>query len=294
MCRGAVPLSATALLLALLVHATRPPPTRSHVPKQAVLATTPQRDGLLDATNSARLLAPDAEHEPHAINEPAAAEPGGLTFAPGDPIKDASPRAADADEKRGMNELFDDLDADNDDNFEKAELSNMLVELGLDTKQGSQQPWKWQDALQKMDHNQDTFLSKLEVINHMKKLVMSRRQVADWMKYSVGLPVYIATFAENSVTGFLKYELGITSSLHRKQIRRAILNRMFGFAPDKPEGLSCEPGSEPGSVLVFWEESESDDEGEDLIYRLRRQDPRTKEWCVLQPITPVRPPLQTL
>eukprot|EP01047_Picozoa_sp_COSAG01_P117105 COSAG01_NODE_45775_length_406_cov_1.052117_1_plen_29_part_10 len=29
-----------------------------------------------------------------------------------------------------------------------------------------------------MDKNEDTFLSKLEVINHMKRLVMSRRQVA--------------------------------------------------------------------------------------------------------------------
>ena len=194
-----------------------------------------------------------------------------------------------------------DLDADDDDRFEMKELSNMLVTLGLDSKHTvgapvRQQPWNWNDALQKMDGNGNGLLSKLEVINHMHRLGMSKRQVADWLKYSVGLPAYITTFAENSVTGYdlpailedggdeiLREELGITSALHRKQIRRAILNRMFGFAPLKPEGLSCVPGKEPGSIVVSWEENDEDDEDveDDLIYRLRRQGRRTKEWVTV-------------
>lgn len=213
----------------------------------------------------------------------------------------------DAEEQQGMHELFDDLDSDDDDRFEQKELGNMLQQFGLDSKHGAKNPWKWKDALRRMDKNEDTFLSKLEVINHMKRLVMSRRQVADWLRYSVGLPQYIQTFERNSVTGYdlpallegtrggddgpegtaatdndiLKSELGVESALHRKQIKRAILNRMFGEAPHKPTDFSCSPGRTAGSVQVEWEESESDLDGEDMVYRLRRQDPLTKSWVTL-------------
>ena len=209
-------------------------------------------------------------------------------------------------EMAGMNELFDDLDTDDDQNFEQQELRGMMEQLGLDTKNG--RAWNWKDTLRKMDGNDDALLSKREVINHMTRVRMSKRQVADWLTHAVGLTMYAEKFLENSITGhdlpalledggdhILQDELGISSLLHRKQLRRAIVARLLGDPPQRPAPLVCEPGAEHGSIVLTWEvdadEDDDDDgggggddagdhayEGEEVTYRVRRQDPVTKEW----------------
>ena len=70
----------------------------------------------------------------------------------------------------------------------------------------------------------------------MTRVRMSKRQVADWLTHAVGLTMYTDKFLANSITGhdlpalledggdhILQDELGITSLLHRKQLRRARL-----------------------------------------------------------------------
>ena len=190
-----------------------------------------------------------------------------------------------------MHELFDDLDADDDQNFEQQELRQMMAQLGLDSAHA--RSYKWADALRNMDSNKDALLSKLEVIDHMQRVRMSKRQVADWLTHAVGLEMYVDRFLANSITGhdlpslledggdsILQNELGITSLLHRKQLRRAIVARLMGDPPPRPGALVCESGAETGSIVLSWDDDDdaAEDWDEDVTYRLRRQDPVTKEW----------------
>ena len=191
-----------------------------------------------------------------------------------------------------MHELFDDLDADDDQNFEQQELRQMMAQLGLDSAHA--RSYKWADALRNMDSNKDALLSKLEVIDHMQRVRMSKRQVADWLTHAVGLTMYVDRFLANSITGhdlpslledggdsILQNELGITSLLHRKQLRRAIVARLMGDPPPRPGALVCESGAETGSIVLSWDDDDDDaaeDWDEEVTYRLRRQDPVTKEW----------------
>jgi hypothetical protein len=228
--------------------------------------------------------------------------------------QDREGQTVDTAEMAGMHELFDDLDADNDQNFEQQELRGMMAQLGLDSK--NTRAWKWKDALRKMDGDNNELLSKREVINHMTRVRMSKRQVADWLTHAVGLTMYTDKFLANSITGhdlpalledggdhILQDELGITSQLHRKQLRRAIVARLLGDPAPRPPPLMCEPGAEAGSIVLSWEaddgeddddDDDDDDDGDDdvdddsdseyegeeeeVTYRVRRQDPITKEW----------------
>ena len=52
--------------------------------------------------------------------------------------------------------------------------------------------------------------------------------------------------------------------------------------PPRPGALVCESGAETGSIVLSWDDDDDDDAAEDwdeeVTYRLRRQDPVTKEW----------------
>ena len=71
--------------------------------------------------------------------------------------QDREGQTVDTAEMAGMHELFDDLDADNDQNFEQQELRGMMAQLGLDSK--NTRAWKWKDALRKMDGDNNELLS---------------------------------------------------------------------------------------------------------------------------------------
>eukprot|EP01045_Picozoa_sp_COSAG04_P003338 COSAG04_NODE_135_length_23774_cov_40.993918_1_plen_440_part_00 len=212
-------------------------------------------------------------------------------------------------EVSGMLALFDDLDSDNDMHFEQAELSGMLRQLGLASKRDrvpAAHQRSWAAALRKMDGNSDEMLSKLEVVDHMKALVLTKRQVADWLTFGLGLGQYAEAFVKNSITGhdlpslleeadvslssdasvsfdgddILQYDLGVTLSLHRRQIRRGVAALIFGAPPPQPTGLKCEGGEAVGSVLVSWQ-GETEIDEEDVTYRLRRQNSATRSWTTV-------------
>jgi len=212
-------------------------------------------------------------------------------------------------EVSGMLALFDDLDSDNDMHFEQAELSGMLRQLGLASKRDrvpAAHQQSWAAALRKMDGNSDEMLSKLEVVDHMKALVLTKRQVADWLTFGIGLGQYADAFIKNSITGhdlpslledsdvslssdasvsfdgddILQYDLGVTLSLHRRQIRRGVAALIFGAPPPQPTGLKCEGGEAVGSMLVSWQ-GETEIDEEDVTYRLRRQNSATRSWTTV-------------
>ena len=205
--------------------------------------------------------------------------------------------------------LFDDLDSDNDMHFEQAELSGMLRQLGLASKRDrvpAAHQQSWAAALRKMDGNSDEMLSKLEVVDHMKALVLTKRQVADWLTFGLGLGQYAEAFVKNSITGhdlpslleeadvslssdasvsfdgddILQYDLGVTLSLHRRQIRRGVAALIFGAPPPQPTGLKCEGAEAVGSMLVSWQ-GETEIDEEDVTYRLRRQNSATRSWATV-------------
>ena len=146
----------------------------------------------------------------------------------------------------------------------------------------------------KIDGDGNARLSKSEMMSHMAKVRMSKRQVADWLAHAVGLSMHVESFVANSITGYdlpgllendgqhiLEEELGITSKLHQKKLRRAIVYRLLGDPPPRPATLACEPGAPHGSIVLSWEADDSaddDHEDEDVTYRVRRQDQATREW----------------
>ena len=50
----------------------------------------------------------------------------------------------------------------------------------------------------------------------------------------------------------LRHDLNVTLSLHRRQIRRAIVALIFGDKPPQPRNVRCEEGPRPGTVLLTW------------------------------------------
>ena len=113
----------------------------------------------------------------------------------------------------GMHALFDDLDSNDDNVFGQQELGSALAELGLmgraadgraaggsGNKQGGSS-WTWKQALRQMDDNKDDLISEHEVVAHMTDIVMSKRQVANWLTYGVGLPQHADAFLKHSITG---------------------------------------------------------------------------------------------
>ena len=243
---------------------------------------------------------------------------------PGLPQLDSEGLTVEKAEMAGMNDLFDLLDLDNDQKFEQQELRGMMAQLGLDSKNA--RAWKWEDALRKMDGDNNELISKREVISHMTRVRMSKLQVADWLTHAVGLQMYADNFLANSITGhdlptllkdsgdqILQDELGVKSLLHRKQLRRAIVARLLGDPAPRPPPLFCQPGTVSGSIMLSWEDvdsrgyddtddddddndeedddedddeddnetvddSEHEEQEEEVTYRVRRQDPITKEW----------------
>eukprot|EP00232_Nephroselmis_pyriformis_P020067 CAMPEP_0182900354 /NCGR_PEP_ID=MMETSP0034_2-20130328/28784_1 /TAXON_ID=156128 /ORGANISM="Nephroselmis pyriformis, Strain CCMP717" /LENGTH=406 /DNA_ID=CAMNT_0025034555 /DNA_START=152 /DNA_END=1369 /DNA_ORIENTATION=+ len=169
-------------------------------------------------------------------------------------------------QSENLKSFFKNLDHDGDGQIESDEVASYIgSSVGgsdFDSPKEIKDGWgMMQDAVDGTDEGQT--ISRNELQDRLHGL-LTAHEVSEWVRYGIKLPQFADAFLQEAVTtedfptlltdpSLLEEELGVTGTLHKQQILRAVKKVILGLGnkPTVPRSLTS-AAEDCGRVAVVW------------------------------------------